>query len=54
MLAVYSGTAPIEAHEEAEVIAKVGGEVRQIYVEEGEYRKSLARSWPASMATGCA
>ena len=36
MLAVYSGTAPIEAHEEAEVVAKVGGEVRQIYVEEGD------------------
>jgi len=40
MLAVYSGTAPIEAHEEAEVIAKVGGEVRQIYVEEGDTVKS--------------
>jgi membrane fusion protein (multidrug efflux system) len=36
MLAVYSGTAPIEAHEEAEVVAKVGGEVRQIFVEEGD------------------
>ena len=36
MVAVYSGTAPIEAHEEAEVVAKVGGEVRQIYVEEGD------------------
>lgn len=36
MLAVYSGTAPIEAHEEAVVVAKVGGEVRQIYVEEGD------------------
>jgi membrane fusion protein (multidrug efflux system) len=36
MLAVYSGTAPIEAHEEAEVVAKVEGEVRQIYVEEGD------------------
>ena len=35
MLAVYSGTAPIEAHDEAEVVAKVGGEVREIYVEEG-------------------
>ena len=29
-------TAPIEAHEEATVVAKVGGEVRQIYVEEGD------------------
>jgi len=36
MVAVYSGTAPIEAHEEAEVVAKVAGEVRQIYVEEGD------------------
>lgn len=36
MVAVYSGTAPIEAHEEAVVVAKVGGEVRQIYVEEGD------------------
>jgi membrane fusion protein, multidrug efflux system len=36
MVAVYSGTAPIEAHDEAEVVAKVGGEVRQIFVEEGD------------------
>jgi len=36
MVAVYSGTAPIEAHEEADVVAKVGGEVRQIFVEEGD------------------
>jgi len=36
MVAVYSGTAPIEAHEEALVVAKVGGEVRQIHVEEGD------------------
>lgn len=36
MVAVYSGTAPIEANDEAEVVAKVGGEVRQIYVEEGD------------------
>jgi membrane fusion protein (multidrug efflux system) len=36
MIAVYSGTAPIEAHEEAMVVAKVGGEVRQIFVEEGD------------------
>ena len=36
MVAVYSGTAPIEAHEEAEVVAKVGGEVRQLFVEEGD------------------
>ena len=32
----YSGTAPIEAFEYAEVIAKVGGEVREILVEEGD------------------
>jgi len=36
MVALYSGTAPIEADEEAEVVAKVGGEVRQILVEEGD------------------
>ena len=40
MVAVYSGTAPIEAHEEAEVVAKVGGEVRQIFVEEGDTVKA--------------
>jgi membrane fusion protein (multidrug efflux system) len=34
--ASYSGTAPIEAFEDAEVIAKVGGEVREILVEEGD------------------
>lgn len=32
----YSGTAPIEALEYAEVIAKVGGEIREILVEEGD------------------
>jgi membrane fusion protein (multidrug efflux system) len=36
MVAVYSGTASIEANDEAEVIAKVGGEVRQIFVDEGD------------------
>jgi len=36
MIAVHSGTAPIEAHDEAEVVAKVGGEVREIFVEEGD------------------
>jgi membrane fusion protein (multidrug efflux system) len=40
MVAVYSGTASIEAHDEAEVVAKVGGEIRQIYVEEGDSVKS--------------
>ena len=34
--AVYSGTAPIEAFAEADVIAKVEGEVREILVEEGD------------------
>lgn len=34
--AVYSGTAPIEAFAEAMVVAKVGGEVKQIFVEEGD------------------
>ncbi len=33
--AVYSGTAPIEAFAEADVIAKVEGEIREILVEEG-------------------
>ncbi len=32
----YSGTAPIEAFADATVIAKVGGEVREILVEEGD------------------
>jgi membrane fusion protein (multidrug efflux system) len=34
--AVYSGTAPVEAFAEADVIAKVAGEVREILVEEGD------------------
>lgn len=34
--AAYSGTAPIEAFADATVIAKVGGEVRQVMVEEGD------------------
>jgi membrane fusion protein, multidrug efflux system len=34
--AVYSGTAPVEAFADAQVIAKVGGEVRAILVEEGD------------------
>jgi membrane fusion protein (multidrug efflux system) len=33
---VYSGTAPIEAFAEADVIAKVEGEVREILFEEGD------------------
>ena len=40
MVAVYAGTAPIEAHDEAVVVAKVGGEVRQIHVEEGDTVKA--------------
>jgi membrane fusion protein (multidrug efflux system) len=35
VVAVYSGTAPIEAFAEADVIAKVEGEVREVLVEEG-------------------
>jgi membrane fusion protein (multidrug efflux system) len=34
--AIYSGTAPIEAFADAVVVAKVGGEVREIYGEEGD------------------
>lgn len=40
MLASYSGTAAIEAFAEADVIAKVGGEVRKILVEEGDQVKA--------------
>lgn len=36
VLAVYSGTAPIEAFAEADVIAKVDGEIREVLVEEGD------------------
>jgi len=36
IVAVYSGTAPIEAYAEADVIAKVSGEVRNLLVEEGD------------------
>jgi len=34
--AMYTGTAPIEAYAEADVIAKVDGEVRELLVEEGD------------------
>jgi membrane fusion protein (multidrug efflux system) len=34
--AMYTGTAPIEAFAEADVIAKVSGEVRELLVEEGD------------------
>jgi membrane fusion protein (multidrug efflux system) len=37
MLAVYAGTATLEADQEAVVVAKVGGEVKRILVEEGEF-----------------
>ncbi len=36
IFATYSGTAPIEALAEADVIAKVDGEVRELHVEEGD------------------
>lgn len=36
VVAVYSGTAPIEAFAEADIIAKVKGEVREILFEEGD------------------
>ncbi len=36
IFAVYTGTAPIEAFAEADVIAKVEGEVREVLVEEGD------------------
>ncbi|MDA0994461.1 MAG: efflux RND transporter periplasmic adaptor subunit [Proteobacteria bacterium] len=36
IVAMYSGTAPIEAFADAAVIAKVGGEVTEILVEEGD------------------
>jgi membrane fusion protein (multidrug efflux system) len=38
--AVYTGTAPIEAFAEADVVAKVAGEVRELLVEEGDTIKS--------------
>jgi len=39
VVAVYSGTAPIEAFAEADVIAKVEGEIREVIVEEGDVVK---------------
>jgi RND family efflux transporter MFP subunit len=36
MLAMYSGTATLDAEADAEIIAKVNGEVRRILVEEGD------------------
>jgi membrane fusion protein (multidrug efflux system) len=40
MLAMYSGTATLEAEADAEIIAKAGGEVRRILVEEGDHVKA--------------
>jgi len=36
IFAIYSGTAPIEAFADADVVAKVDGEVREVLVEEGD------------------
>jgi membrane fusion protein, multidrug efflux system len=36
VVAVYKGTAPIEAYADADVLAKVAGEVRELLVEEGD------------------
>src|SRR5262245_1945604 len=36
MLSLYTGTAPLEADQEATVVAKVAGEVREILFEEGD------------------
>lgn len=38
--AVFTGTASLEAEEEAVVVARVGGVVRQLFVEEGHYVES--------------
>src|SRR4051812_29202124 len=40
MLSVYAGTAPLQADQEATVVAKVGGEVRELLVEEGDRVKA--------------
>lgn len=40
IFATYSGTAPIEAYAEADVVAKVDGEIRSLLVEEGDVVKS--------------
>lgn len=37
IFAAYTGSASLEAFDEANVVAKVGGEVRKILVEEGDY-----------------
>jgi membrane fusion protein (multidrug efflux system) len=38
--AYFTGTATVEAEEETEVVAKVGGVVEEIYVEEGDFVKA--------------
>ena len=53
MLAMYSGTATLEAEADAKIVAKVGGEVLRILVEEGDHVKAgqvLARSRRSSAA----
>ena len=40
MLSVYAGTAPLQADQEATVVAKVAGEVREILAEEGDVVKA--------------
>jgi membrane fusion protein (multidrug efflux system) len=40
MLSVYAGTAPLQADQEATVVAKVAGEVRDLLVEEGDVVKA--------------
>lgn len=37
VFAAYTGTATLQAFDEAQVVAKVGGEVREITVEEGQF-----------------
>ncbi|MEN7342757.1 MAG: efflux RND transporter periplasmic adaptor subunit [Pseudomonadota bacterium] len=39
VFAAYTGTASLQAFDEAQVVAKVGGEVREILVEEGQFVK---------------
>jgi membrane fusion protein (multidrug efflux system) len=60
MLAMYSGTATLDAEADAEVVAKVGGEVRRIYVEEGDrvtagqvLARSMTAAAPAGRADAC-
>jgi multidrug resistance efflux pump len=40
MLAMYSGTATLDAEADAKIVAKVGGEVLRILVEEGDHVKA--------------